>query len=76
MRQSDLLHNSGQKTDPTPLPNSEVEQLRLESYQMLVRNHKRSAMQELIRSAIVLFVSCILFFVHWRLIRKYNKGVS
>ena len=76
MRQSDMLHNSAQKNDPTPLPDGEVEQLRLESFQMLIKNHMRSAMQELIRTTIVLFISCILFFVHWRLIRKYDKEVT
>ena len=43
---------------------------------MLIENHKRSAMQELTRTAIVLLVSCILFFVHWRLFRKYGKEVT
>jgi len=73
MRQSDMLQNSTQKADPTPLPDEEVEQLRLGSYQMLITNHKRTAMQELIRTAIVLLVSCVLFFAHWRLIRKYDN---
>jgi hypothetical protein len=72
MRQSDMLRNSAQETDHKPPPDEEVEQRRLESYQMLIKNHQRSAMQELIRTAIVLLVSCILFFVHWRLIRKYD----
>jgi hypothetical protein len=76
MRQSDRLKNSAQQADPTPLPDDEVEQLRLDSYQMLIKNHKRSAMQELIRTAIVLLVSCVLFFLHWRLIRKYDTVVN
>jgi len=76
MRQSDMLTNSESDTDPTPLPDEEVEHLRLESYQMLIKNHKRSAMQELIRTTIVLFVSCILFFLHWRLIHKCDKEVT
>jgi len=52
------------------------EQLRLKSYQMLIANHKRSAMQELVRTAIVLLVSSILFLAHWRLIRRYDKEVA
>ena len=76
MHQSDRLQNKAQKVDPTPLSNDEVEQLRLDSYQGLIKNHKRSAMQELIRSAIVLLVSGILFFAHWRLTRKYDKVVT
>ncbi len=73
MRQSDMLINSESDADPTPLSDEEVEHLRQESYQMLIKNHKRSAMQELIRTAIVLVVSGILFFVHWRLIRTYGR---
>jgi hypothetical protein len=73
MRQSDMLINSQPDADPTPLSDEEVGHLRLESYQILIKNHKRSAMQELIRTAIVLLVSCFLFFVHWRLIRNYGR---
>jgi hypothetical protein len=76
MRQSDMLKNSGPIADPTPLSNEEVEQLRLGSYRMLIKNHKRTAMQELIRTAIILLVSCTLFSVHWRLIHKYDKGIA
>jgi hypothetical protein len=72
-RQSDMLINSETDAGPTPLSDEEVEHLRLESYQMLIKNHKRSAMQELIRTAIVLFVSGILFFLHWRLISNYGR---
>ena len=70
VRQSDILQNSAQQVDPTPLPDEEIEQLRLESFQTLIKNHKRSAAQELIRTAIVLLVSGILFVAHWRLIRR------
>jgi hypothetical protein len=69
-RQAEVLRNSPPQADQTPLPEEEVEQLRLKSYQMLIRNHQRSAMQELIRISIVLLVSGILFFAHWRLISK------
>jgi hypothetical protein len=70
LQRSDLLRNSTPEAGPAPLPDEEIEQLRMESYRTLIRNHKRTAMQELIRIAIVLLVSCILFFVHWRLIVK------
>ena len=72
MLRSDMLRNSETETKPTPLPAEEVERLRMESYRTLISNHKRTAMQELIRTAIVLLVSCILFFVHWRLIVKVD----
>ena len=70
MYRSDMLKNSEPEAAPAPLPDAEVERLRMESYQTLIRNHKRTAMQELIRIGIVLLVSCILFFVHWRLIAR------
>ena len=73
MRQSDMLTNSASDASPTPLSDEEVERQRLESYQMLIKNHKRTAMQELMRTAIILIVSGILFFAHWRLIRKYDN---
>jgi hypothetical protein len=73
MRQSDILQNRAPAAEPTPLTDEEVEQLRLESYQMLIRNHKRSAIQELIRATLVLFISSMLFLAHWRLIRKYDN---
>ena len=76
MRQSNVLTNNEADANPAPLSDVEVDRLRLESYQMLVKNHKRSAAQELIRTAIVLLVSCFLFFVHWRLIRKHGNEVS
>lgn len=74
MRQAEVLKNDTQPAAQKPLADEEVERLRLNSYQMLIKNHKRSAMQGLIRTALVLFVSCILFLVHWRLIRKYDNA--
>ena len=74
MRQSDMLRNSKPDTNPTPLSDEKVEQLRLESYQMLIKTHRRTAMLELIRTAIVLLVSSLLFFAHWRLVRQYDRG--
>ncbi len=76
LRRSDVLKNSQSELDLTPLPDKEIEQRRLESYQTLIRNHKRTAMQELIRTGIVLFISCSLFFAHWRLLRKNASEVA
>ncbi len=76
MRHPDMLKNSEPEANPTPLPDEEVEQLRLGSYRTLISNHKRTAIQELIRIAIVLLVSGSLFFVHWRLVRKYENGIA
>jgi hypothetical protein len=74
--QSTCIESTEFDAHPTPPSNEEVEQLRLGSYRMLIKNHKRTAMQELTRTTIVLLVSCILFFVHWRLIHKYDKEIA
>ena len=73
MRRSDVITNNQPEPDRIPLSDEEIEQLRLESYQSVIRNHKRSATQELIRISIILVVSCTLFFVHWRLTQKHNN---
>ena len=75
-RQAEMLRNSPSQSEQAPMSEQEVEQLMLESYHALIKNHRRSAMQELIRTSIVLFVLCILFFAHWRLISKSNRNIS
>lgn len=71
IQRSDLITSNQPEPHLTPLSDEEIEHLRLESYQSVIRNHKRTATQELIRISIILVVSCILFFVHWRLIQKH-----
>ena len=71
IRRSELLINNQPAPDLKPQSDDKIEQLRLQSYQSVIRNHRRTAIQELIRISIVLLVSGALFFVHWRLIRKY-----
>ena len=71
MQRSELLSNTQPTPDLKPLSNEEIEQLRLESYQSVIKNHKRTAVQELLRISIILLGSCMLFFVHWRLVRKH-----
>ena len=73
MRQSERLVNSEPQANRAELPDEEVEQLRKESYRTLVDNHKRSAMQQLIRTAIVVLISSLLFAAHWRLLGKYDS---
>lgn len=75
-RQAEALENTALMDEPESLTREQTEQLRVDSYQTLIKNHKRSAMQELIRTAITLVISCILFFIHWRQIQKYDKAVA
>lgn len=73
MHQSGKLVNGEARANQTVLPDKEVEQLRKESYQSLIDNHKRDAMQQLIRTAIIVLISGLLFATHWRLMRKYSN---
>jgi hypothetical protein len=69
MLRSEAMRQYQPETAGKALSNEEIERLRQESYQSLIANHKRGALQELIRLSIVLLVSGILFFVHWRLLK-------
>jgi hypothetical protein len=72
IRRSELLSNNQPEPDLKPLGDEEIERMRVESYQSVIRNHRRTAMQGLIRISIILLVSCMLFFVHWRLVQKHR----
>jgi hypothetical protein len=71
LQRSEVISNNQPAPDFKPPGDEEIEHLRAGSYQSVIRNHRRTALQELIRISIVLLVSCFLFFVHWRLIRKH-----
>ncbi len=58
------------------ISDDELEDLRVESYDAVLRGHRRSAIQGIIRSGIILIVSLPLFFVHWRLFRRMNQVTS
>jgi len=75
MRQSDRVTNGEMDADPAPLSNEELEEARRESYQRLIGNHRRTAVQELVRTTIIIIVSSILFLVHWRILRKHDRRV-
>ena len=66
-----MISNTQPGPDLKPLTDEEIERLRSASYLSVLSNHKRTVMQEMIRMSIVLLLSCILFFAHWRLMRKY-----
>jgi hypothetical protein len=67
-----LVRNPMPDADSKPLGDQQLEKLRQESFQQLLSNHQRSALQDLIRLSMVLLVSGILFFTHWRLARKHG----
>jgi hypothetical protein len=69
-----LVSNAEPDPDAQPLSDEEIDELRKESYHAVVRNHKRTALQELIRLAIVLIVSSAVFFLHWRLTRRNGEA--
>ncbi len=52
--------------------NDELEKLRVQSYESLLRGQRRGAIQSTIRSSIFLLVSLSLFFMHWRLVKRAN----
>ncbi len=58
------------------ISDDELEALRVESYEAVLHGHRRSAMQGIIRSCIILIVSLPLFFIHWRLFRRMNQATS
>ncbi len=54
-----------------PVPDAaEAKRLREEGYRIAVASEKRSGIQGLINSLISLVVTGILFFIHWRLVRR------
>jgi hypothetical protein len=69
-----LVKNPGADPDTKPIGDEQLDKLRMESYQQVLSNHQRRAMQELIRLALVLLVSGVLFFTHWRLARKGGQA--
>ena len=71
-----VLQNSKTTADKPPLPDEEIEQLRQRSYDTLIGNHQRNALQELIRKGIVLLVACVLLLVHWRPFQNYDKQTA
>ena len=52
------------------ISDDELEKLRDQSYQSVLRGHRRSAVQNTIRFGIIFMVSLSLFFMQWRLIKK------
>ncbi len=55
------------------ISNDELDALRVKSYESVLRGHRRSAVQTIIRSSIILLISLTLFFMHWRLVKRRNK---
>lgn len=76
------LDPAGHETDPAPpaahqpLSDEELELERQKSYLQVLSNHQRGALQDLIRLAIVLVVSVVLFYSHWRVARKQSASAG
>lgn len=63
------VNSPAQDPDTKPLSDQDLEKLRQESFDQVLSNHQRSALQDLMRLSLVLLVSGVLFFTHWRLAR-------
>lgn len=63
-----------QQSERPALGDEELERERQESFQQLLGNHRRGAMQDLIRLSIVLLVASVLFYTHWRMARKHSAA--
>ena len=50
-----------------------LSKLRKESYRAALLSEQRAAKQSLMRGAITIFVSSLLFWIHWRLARRYHN---
>ena len=61
------------EAEDTPISDDELEELRVASYESVLRGHRRSAVQSIIRSCIILLVSMSLFFAHWRLFKRMSQ---
>ena len=69
---SDPAQGAGQRA----LSDEELERVRQASYQQVLSNHRRSALQDLIRLSIVLLVSTVLFYTHWRMARRHSAAAQ
>ncbi len=59
-----------QTTGKPTLSDEQLELKRQQSYQQILASHQRSALQDLVRLGIVLLVSSVLFFTHWRMANR------
>ena len=62
--------------DQQPMSDEALEQARQDSYRQMLANHRRSALQDVLRLSIVLLVSALLFFSHWRLVRRDGASAA
>ena len=68
------VSDPAQASTNTSPSDEELERLRQESYQQVLNNHQRGALQDLIRLSIVLLVSAVLFLTHWRMARRHSAA--
>ncbi len=69
--------NPQKDSNPIQRPTeSELTKQRLDSYQNVIAIEKRSATRDLIFEFIVILISTILFFTHWRFVLHRKQGVK
>lgn len=66
------VNNPAPDPDFKPVSDQELENLRQESLQRILSDHQRGALQDLIRLSMVMLVSAVMFFTHWRLARRHS----
>ena len=71
-----LVTDPARPSEQQPVSDEELEKMRQESFQQVLSNHRRGALQDLIRLSIVLLVSAVLFYTHWRMARKHSAAAQ
>ncbi len=69
-----LVNESDVSSDESSdISDADLDELRVKSYESVLLGHRRSAIQSIIRSSIIVLISLSLFFMHWRLIKRNNQ---
>ncbi|MBV1876513.1 MAG: hypothetical protein KUG79_02610 [Pseudomonadales bacterium] len=64
----------GSEKPPEPLTDAQITELRIQALAQAVDNSRHNSINSLIRMAIVLMVSGLVFFIHWRLAQKLEQA--
>ncbi len=67
------LQNNGQK-EQAVISDSALEIQRLKSFNAALSDHRRGALQAIIRVGIIFIISLSLFLVHWRIAKKTDSN--
>lgn len=72
-----LANRENINTPATKRPSEEaLTKTRLESYQQKLKIEVRNNKQSLLQTLIILIISIILFFIHWRLAKSVGSGTK